>query len=44
MSGLPDAINALIDQGVNRYKIDYVLIDLNPDINSINKALVLCSD
>lgn len=44
MSALPGAMNALIDSVVNRYEIDYVLIDLNPGINSINKALVLCSD
>lgn len=44
MSSLPGAMNALIDSVVNSYNIDYVLIDLNPGINSINKALVLCSD
>lgn len=44
MSGLPGAINALIEQVVAHYQIDYVLIDLNPGINAINKALVLSSD
>ena len=44
MSGLPGSINALINQVVDRYQIDYVLIDLNPGINAINKALVLSSD
>lgn len=44
MSALPGAMNALIDAVVAKYEIDYVLIDLNPGINSINKALVLSSD
>ena len=44
MSSLPGAMNALIDAVAAKYEIDYVLIDLNPGINSINQTLLVCSD
>lgn len=44
MSGLPGAMNALIDAVAQKYGIDYVLIDLNPGINSTNQIMLACSD
>lgn len=44
MSGLPGAMNALIDAVTYRYDIDYVIVDLNPGVNSINQIMLACSD
>ena len=44
MSSLPGAMNALIDAVSQKYKIDYVLIDLNPGVTAINQAMVVSSD
>jgi len=44
MSSLPGAMNALVDKVASKYGIDYILIDLNPGINSINQVMLACSD
>ncbi len=41
---LPGALNALIELTVEKYQIDYVLIDLNPGLSAINQNLFTSSD
>lgn len=44
LKSLPGAFNDLIEKTSNNYNIDYVFIDLNPGLSSINQNLFLISD
>lgn len=44
LKSLPGALNDLIEKTASRYNIDYVFIDLNPGLSSINQNLFLISD
>lgn len=44
LQNLPGAFNYLIEQIVDNYNIDFVLIDLNPGLSAINQNLFLLSD
>ncbi len=44
LKSLPGALNDLIEKTAGRYNIDYVFIDLNPGLSSINQNLFLISD
>lgn len=44
MQNLPGALNYLIEQTTKKYKIDYVLFDMNPSLSSINQDVLLTSD
>lgn len=40
LKSLPGALNDLIEKTAERYNIDYVFIDLNPGLSSINQNLL----
>lgn len=44
LKSLPGALNDLIVKTAEHYNIDYVFIDLNPGLSSINQNLFLISD
>ncbi len=44
LQNLPGAFNELINKTADKYKIDYVLIDLSPALSSINQNLFTLSD
>jgi cellulose biosynthesis protein BcsQ len=44
LQNLPGAFNYLIEQIVEKYNIDFVLIDLNPGLSAMNQNLFLLSD
>lgn len=44
LQNLPGAIYALIERTAERYAADYVLIDLNPSLSSVNQNLIMTSD
>lgn len=44
LKSLPGSFNALIEKTSERYGIEYVLIDLNPGLSTINQDLFLISD
>ena len=44
LKSLPGSFNRLIEKNAEKYKIDYVLIDLNPALSSINQVLFLTGD
>lgn len=44
LKSLPGSFNFLIDETAKKYQIDYVLIDLNPGLSTINQDLFLISD
>lgn len=44
LKSLPGALNDLIVKTADRYNIDFVFIDLNPGLSSINQNLFLISD
>lgn len=44
LMNLPGAIYAFIQKMVDKYQIDYVLIDMNPSLSEINKNLLTISD
>jgi regulatory protein CII len=44
LKSLPGAFNELIGKIANKHSIDYVLIDLNPALSSINQVLFLSAD
>lgn len=44
LKSLPGALNDLIEKTATHYNIDYVFIDLNPGLSSINQNLFLISD
>ena len=44
LKSLPGSFNRLIEKNAEKYEIDYVLIDLNPALSSINQVLFLTGD
>lgn len=44
LMNLPGAFFAFIEKMVNKFQIDYVLIDMNPSLSEINKNLLMISD
>jgi len=44
LENLPGAFNELINKTVEKYTIDFVLIDLNPGLSAINQNLFISSD
>lgn len=44
LKSLPGSFNYLIEETAKKYNIDYVLIDLNPGLSTINQDLFLISD
>src|SRR5699024_6801448 len=44
LMNLPGAIYAFIQKMVEKYQIDYVLIDMNPSLSETNKNLLTISD
>ena len=44
MQNLPGALNYLIEQTCNKYKIDFVLFDMNPSLSAINQNVFISSD
>lgn len=44
MQNMPGAFNELISKTVDKYDIEYVLIDLNPGLSTINQILFISSD
>ena len=44
MANLPGAFYKLIEECANRYKVDYVFIDLNPGLSAINQTLLFSSN
>lgn len=44
LQNLPGAFNDLINKTADKYKIDYVLIDLSPALSAINQNLFTLSD
>lgn len=44
LKNLPGSFNYLIEKTARKYDIDYVLIDMNPSLSSINQDLFISSD
>lgn len=44
LENLPGSFNYLFDKVSERYSIDYVIIDMNPSLSSINQDLLISSD
>lgn len=44
MQNLPGSFNQLIESTAEKYEVDYVLIDLNPGLSTINQILFISSD
>ena len=44
LKNLPGAFNYLFDITAKKYEIDYVIIDMNPSLSSINQDLIISSD
>lgn len=44
LKSLPGAFNDLIEKTAAQYQIEYIIIDLNPGLSSINQNLFLISD
>ena len=44
LQNLPGAISALIERTSDKYEADYVLIDMNPSLSSVNQNLLMTSD
>jgi chromosome partitioning protein len=44
MANLPGSFYKLISECADKYKIDYVFIDLNPGLSAINQTLLFSSD
>lgn len=44
LKNLPGSFNYLIEKTAEKYNIDYVLIDMNPSLSSINQDLFIISD
>ena len=43
-SNLPGAMNYLMDVTAEKYQTDFVLVDMNPSVSSINQNLLMTSD
>jgi cellulose biosynthesis protein BcsQ len=44
LQNLPRSFSYLLDKTVEKYSADYVLVDLNPSLSSINQNLLMTSD
>lgn len=44
MENLPGAINYLIEKTAEKYKIDFVLFDMNPSLSAINQDILISAD
>lgn len=44
LQNLPGSISFLLDQTAERFNADYVLIDMNPSLSSLNQNLLMTSD
>lgn len=44
LENLPGSFNYLFEKVANRYDIEYVIIDMNPSLSSINQDLLITSD
>ncbi len=44
MENLPGAINYLVNETAQKYKIDYVIYDMNPSLSAINQNIFITSD
>ncbi|WP_186009825.1 ParA family protein [Burkholderia gladioli] len=44
LQNLPGAMSHLIDATAERYEVDFVLVDMNPGLGSINQNLLMTSD
>ncbi len=44
LKNLPGSFNYLIQKTAEKYKVDFVLIDMNPSLSSINQVLLESSD
>ncbi len=44
LQNLPGSISTLIDRTAEKYEADYVLIDVNPSLSSINRNMLMTSD
>ena len=44
LQNLPGSISALIERTSKKYEADYVLIDMNPSLSSVNQNLLMTSD
>lgn len=44
LKNLPGALNSFIELVANKYNADYILIDMNPSLSSINQNLFCISD
>ena len=44
LQNLPGSIPHLLEQTAEKYKADYVLIDMNPSLSSFNQNLLMTSD
>lgn len=44
LNSLPGSFNELIKETGKKYEVDYILIDLNPSLSTINQDLFLISD
>lgn len=44
LANLPGSFNYLFNKLVQKYSIDYILIDMNPSLSSINQDLIVNSD
>ena len=44
LKNLPGAFNYLFEKTAEKYHIDYVLIDMNPSLSSINQDLIISAD
>lgn len=44
LKNLPGAFNYLFEKTAEKYNIDFVIIDMNPSLSSINQDLIICAD
>lgn len=44
MANLPGSFHRLVSECANRYKVDYVFIDLNPGLSAMNQTLLFSSE
>ena len=44
LQNLPGSISALLERTSEKYNVDYVLIDMNPSLSSVNQNLLMTSD
>jgi cellulose biosynthesis protein BcsQ len=44
LQNLPGSISYLLDETANHYSADYIIIDMNPSLSSINQNLLMTSD